>query len=196
MLHQRTTPAGTTAVEDPTTPTASAGHDVGDPRWIDDDGHVLDEVDLLWAGTAPDPTTPTVLAPVAATRRRHLGWGQVLILLAGATTFVFGIGAVGLGGLAGPVNDPVVRVFSYPHTPLLGLIQVAVGAVLVLTALARGGRWIAGPVGVATVAGGAVVLTDLEWVHTQLAAPQRFGWVPIAVGTVAYLGAMVPARRR
>jgi len=194
VLHQRTPSPGATAVEDCTAPTTSPGPDSGDARWIDDDGHVLDEVDLLWTPAAPDPTATVPSAP--ATPRRRLTVGQLLIVLAGATALVFGIGAVGLGGLAGPVTDPVVRVFSFAHTPLLGLIETAVGTVLVLTGLVRGGRWIAGPVGVAVVAGGAVVFTGLDWVQTQLAAPQRFGWVPVIVGSVAYLGAMVPARRR
>jgi hypothetical protein len=203
MVQQQTPGTGTIAVE-PDRPATTPDQAPTDPRAIGDDGRILGDDDLIWATPAtgitpiaaptsatPTPTSITTDAPVG---RRQYTWGQVLIVLAGATALVFGIGAVGLGGLAGPVTAPVVDVFSFDHTPLLGLIEIAVGAVLVLTGLVRGGRWIAGPVGVATVVGGALVIAELEWVQTELAAQQRFGWVPVIVGTVAYLGAMVPAK--
>jgi hypothetical protein len=119
----------------------------------------------------------------------------VLILLAGVASLVFGVGAVMLGGLAGSVTEPVVQVLSYDHTPLLGLIEVGAGVVLVICAFVPGGRWIAGPVGVAAIVGGALIVAELDWIQRNLAAEKRFGWVAIAIGAVAYLGAMVPTRR-
>lgn len=172
-------------------------HVPDDPRRIKDDGTLVSDDDLIWGHQSSGTTSP--VAPVAAeavSRRRSYSWGQVLILLAGATSLVFGIGAVALAGLAGPVTEPVVEVFTFDHTPLLGLIEIAVGAVLVLAGLVRGGRWVAGPVGVAVIVGGALILAELDWTQTELAAEQRFGWVPIAVGAAAYLGAMVPTRKR
>ena len=53
--------------------------------------------------------------------------GRLLILLAGVASLVFGIGAVVLAGLAGSVTEPVVQVFGFDHTPLLGLIEIATG---------------------------------------------------------------------
>lgn len=197
MVHERTTSPGNTAVEDRDHSTTTTPDEApADPRVIGDDGRILDIDDLIWATAAPAETTSVAAQGDTAPTRVGYTWGQVLIVLAGATALVFGIGAVGLGGLAGPVTAPVVDVFSFTHTPLLGLIEIAVGAVLVLTGLVRGGRWIAGPVGVATVVGGALVIAELDWVQTELAAPQRFGWVAVIVGTAAYLGAMVPAKRR
>jgi hypothetical protein len=63
-------------------------------------------------------------------------------------------------------------------------------------AFVPGGRWIAGPVGVAAIVGGALIVAELEWTKTWLAAEQRFGWVAIGIGAVAYLGAMVPTKKR
>jgi len=144
-----------------------------------------------------DPTTTDEPVAVAATTSRWaLSWGQVLIVLAGLVSLVFGIGAVALAGLAGSVTAPVVDVFTYAHTPLLGLIEIGVGVVLVLAGFIPGGRWVAGPVAVGTIVGGALVVAQLDWIQTHLAAEQRFGWVVIAVGSVGYFGAMAPARKR
>jgi hypothetical protein len=168
-----------------------------DPRWIQDDGTLVSGDALIWGHQSSGTTSPG--APVAAeavSGRRSYSWGQVLIMLAGATSLVFGIGAVALAGLAGPVTEPVVEVFTFDHTPLLGLLEIAAGAVLVLAGLVRGGRWVAGPIGVAAIVGGALILAELDWTQTDLAAEQRFGWVPISVGAAAYLGAMVPTKKR
>jgi hypothetical protein len=168
-----------------------------DPRRISDDGTIIDDDSLIWAQTART-TVQGDVSPWADTRpaRRGHTWGQGLILVAGLASLVFGVGAVALGGLAGPVTTPVVEVFTYRHTPLLGLIEIGVGVVLVLAALVPGGRWIAGPVGVGLVVAGALVINEMDWIRTELAAERRFGAVPIIVGTITYLGAMVPGKRR
>jgi hypothetical protein len=204
MLRHRSPDHGNTAVKDrerspAEAPAPSPAPSAPQPRSIgDDDWLIDDDTQVVWA-TPPANDVKTVAAtPTVATTRpaREYTWGQVLVLLAGAAALVFGIGAVALGGLAGSVTAPVVEVFTFDHTPLLGLIELAVGAVLVLTGLVRGGRWIAGPVGVATVVGGALVFAEVEWAQTELAADQPFGWVPVIVGSVAFLGAMVPAKKR
>jgi hypothetical protein len=162
-----------------------------------DDVHPVDVeapslADPIWA-------TPSSAAPASVSAektRRPLSWGQVLIFLAGAAALVFGFGAVILGGLAGSVTAPVVQVFTFDHTPLLGLIETGAGVVLIVCAIIPGGRWIAGPIGVAAIVGGALVIAQLDWVQVNLAAERRFGWVPILIGSVAYLGAMVPTPKR
>jgi hypothetical protein len=178
------------------------GHAVVDPASSDDRQQVRADpvpigTDTTWARPWSDasPTAVPVAAP-PVTSRRTVTWGQVLIVLAGLASLVFGFGAVALGGLAGSVTAPIVQVFTYDHTPLLGLIEIGAGVVLVLGALIRGGRWIAGPVGVAAIVGGALIVAELEWTQTKLAAEQRFGWVAIAIGSVAYVGAMVPTKKR
>jgi hypothetical protein len=151
--------------------------------------------DTTWAHPTSE-LTPAEVPAERAKRRWLASWGQVLILLSGVASLVFGVGAVMLGGLAGSVTEPVVQVLSYDHTPLLGLIEVGVGVVLVVCAFIPGGRWIAGPVGVAAIVGGALIVAELDWIQRNLAAERRFGWVAIAIGAVAYLGAMVPTKKR
>ena len=173
------------------------------PPAIDTGGNdtapTFEPVPLATEPTWGRPTTE-VAAPVVTIERvkawRIATWGQVLVLLAGVACLVFGVGAVMLGGLAGSVTAPVVQVFTYDHTPLLGLIETGAGVVLVLCAFIPGGRWIAGPVGVATIVGGALIVAQLDWIQRNLAAEQRFGWIAIGVGAAAYLGAMVPTKQR
>jgi MFS family permease len=176
------------SVEEPTT---------DDPRRIRDDGTVAPEQE------PPPPPRTTATIPATepeATRpvktRRRFTWGQALILLAGVTSLVFGLGAIALAGLAGSITDPVVDVFGFSHTPLLGVIEVGVGVVLILAALIPGGRWVAALVGGGAIAGGALILAEYEWTQTELAAEQRFGWVAIGIGAAAYIGAMVPTKKR
>jgi hypothetical protein len=200
VLRNRNRTEGNTAVDDgyeDSDVTDDRYQPPADPRQIGDEGTILGGDALIWAD---QPSGVGLTAePSAAKRmptRRTYSWGQALILLAGAASLVFGVGAVALAGLAGPVTEPVVEVFTFDHTPLLGLIEIAAGTVLVLAGLVRGGRWVAGPVGVAAIVGGALVLAELDWTRTELAAERRFGWVPIIIGTAAYLGAMVPPKKR
>ena len=169
-----------------------------DPRQIRDDGTLAVEDDTTpTPAAAPVVTTTTRADEVAPARvKRRFTWGQALILLAGIASLVFGIGAIALAGLAGSITEPVVQVFTFDHTPLLGVIEVGAGVVLVLAALIPGGRWVAGLIGGGAIAGGALILAEYEWTQTELAAEERFGWVAIAIGAAAYIGAMVPTRRR
>jgi hypothetical protein len=156
-----------------------------DPRWLTEESTVPAE---------PEPTEPE--ATRAVKTRRRFTWGQVLILLAGVASLVFGIGSIALAGLAGSITEPIVDVLGFSHTPLLGVIEVGAGVVLILAALVPGGRWVAALVGGGAIAGGALILAEYDWTQTELAAEQRFGWVAIAIGATAYLGAMVPTRKR
>jgi hypothetical protein len=166
-----------------------------DPRQIRDDGTLAvdDEVTRM---PAPAPVVPTTDEVAPASTKRRFTWGQVLILLAGVAALVFGIGAIALAGLAGSITEPVVQVFGFDHTPLLGVIEFGVGVVLILAALIRGGRWVAGLIGGGAIAGGALILAEYDWTQTELAAEKDFGWVAIAIGAAAYIGAMVPTPRR
>jgi hypothetical protein len=165
-----------------------------DPRRIGDDGTLAPEQEPPPAAVVP-ATQPEAPPPVTTTRRGFT-WGQALIILAGLASLVFGIGAVALAGLAGSITEPVVNVFGFSHTPLLGVIEIGAGVVLILAALIPGGRWVAGLIGGGAIAGGALILAEYDWTQTELAAEKDFGWVAIAIGAVAYIGAMVPTKRR
>jgi len=122
--------------------------------------------------------------------------GQILVILAGVASLVLGIMAVARTGLDGSLSDPVKPVFGWNHTALLGLIEIGAGAVMVLSGLRAGSRWLGGLVGVAAIVGGALILGGLDWTVTHLGAEKDFGWVAIVIGAVAVLGALIPRVRR
>jgi hypothetical protein len=166
-----------------------------DPRRIRDDGTIGFEQEPPPPPRAEVPPTEPAPTRTVKTRRRFT-WGQALILLAGVASLVFGIAAIALAGLAGSITEPVVNVFGFDHTPLLGVIEVGAGVVLILAALIPGGRWVAALVGGGAIAGGALILAEYEWTQTELAAEKEFGWVAIGIGAAAYIGAMVPTKKR
>ena len=122
--------------------------------------------------------------------------GQILIVLAGAASLALGIAAVATTGLDGPLSQPVDEVLGWNHTALLGIIEIAAGAVMILSGLRAGARWLGGLVGLAAIVGGALVLGRLDWTMNELGAERDFGWVAIGIGAVAVIGAAIPRVRR
>ncbi len=122
--------------------------------------------------------------------------GQILIVLAGAASLALGIAAVAATGLDGPLSQPVEQVLGWNHTALLGIIEIAAGAVMILSGLRAGARWIGGLVGLAAIVGGALILGRLDWTMNELGAERDFGWVAIGIGAVAVVGAAIPRVRR
>ena len=122
--------------------------------------------------------------------------GQILLVLAGAASLALGIAAVAVTGLSGPLSEPVDEVLGWNHTALLGLIEIGAGVVMILSGLRAGARWIGGFVGLAAIVGGALILGRLDWTMNELGAERNFGWVAIAIGAVAVIGAAIPRVRR
>jgi hypothetical protein len=122
--------------------------------------------------------------------------GQILLVLAGVASLALGIAAVAVTGLSGPLSEPVDEVLGWNHTALLGLIEIGAGVVMILSGLRAGARWIGGLVGLAAIVGGALILGRLDWTMNELGAERSFGWVAIAIGAVAVIGAAIPRVRR
>jgi hypothetical protein len=122
--------------------------------------------------------------------------GQILIVLAGAAALALGIVAVARTGLDGPLSEPTAEVLGWNHTALLGLIEIGAGAVMILSGLRAGARWLGGLVGIAAIVGGALILGQLDWTVDELGAERSFGWVAIVIGAVAVIGAAIPRVRR
>ncbi len=122
--------------------------------------------------------------------------GQILIVLAGAAALALGVVAVARTGLEAPLSEPVEPVLGWDHTALLGLIEIGAGALMILSGLRAGARWIGGLVGIAAIVGGALILGRFDWAMTELGAERDFGWVAIAIGAVAVVGAAIPRVRR
>jgi hypothetical protein len=185
-------PFGEARVDDPadtavtTAPADPRRWDGPDDRWDDDQ-----------RDAAVERTTParTVVADDTVTER-GASPGQLLVVLAGAASLALGIAAVVRTGLDGPLSEPTTTVLWWDHTALLGLIEIGAGALMLLSGLRAGARWIGGLVGLAAIVGGALILGELDWTVDRLGAERDFGWVAIGIGAAAVIGAAIPRVRR
>jgi len=136
--------------------------------------------------TAGEETVETV--------RQRFDVASMLAVAAGVG--LVGIGAVALvrAGVDGSWYGPVVRVVGIDHTPLLGAVEVGVGALLVLAGLA-GARVLAAFVALVAGVGAAIAAVEPDLVDRELAL-QR-GWATaLAVGGVLLALILVMARGR
>jgi hypothetical protein len=122
--------------------------------------------------------------------RRVWSPAQVIVLAAGVLFLVFGAIAVINAGLTEPLTEPVVRVFGFDHTALLGVFELCAGALLVLSALA-GSRTLSVVLSVLLVVGGVMILAEEDWTMTHLTGQSEFGWVPVISGGVCLLALML-----
>jgi hypothetical protein len=177
--------------------------DVPDDRWE----HGRDDVPTTVQSVDDDRATPTDEVPATAyvaeetVTERGFSPGQLLIALAGACALALGIVAVARTGLERPLSDPVEPVLGWDHTALLGLFEIGAGALMLLSSLRAGARWLGGLVGLAAIAGGVLIVAELDdgvdrWIAEELGAERAFGWVAIAIGAAAVLGALIPRVRR
>jgi lysylphosphatidylglycerol synthetase-like protein (DUF2156 family) len=128
------------------------------------------------------------------TVRHRWDVGSVLATAAGVALIV--IGAVAL--VRAEINEtwyqPVVEVAGLSHTPLLGAIEVGVGALLVLTGLA-GARTAAAFVALVAGVAAAVVALEPDLVDSELALER--GWATaLAIAGVALALVLVMSRGR
>ena len=180
--------------------------DIPDDRWDDDhrDDRFSDSAptaELVTARTDVVPISPTHVVEEETVVERGWSPGQLLIALAGMCALAIGIVALVRTGLDAPLSTPIAPVMGWDHTALLGLFEIGAGAVLLLASVRPGLRWLGGLCGLAMIAGGVLIVADLDsdverWIADELAAERTFGWVVIATGAVAVVGALVPRVRR
>ena len=177
-------------------------------RELDDDGHRGEwtpndeEAGRHERMVAIDDDRPVVVEerpdleePVEVVRKRSFSVGQLLAMIAGAALVALGVTALVQTGVDTPLSEPVEPVLGWDHTPLLGIIEIAAGALLIVFALRPGGRWLVAIVGAALIVGGGLILAEMDWAVDELGAEQEFGWVAIAAGAVAVLAAILTPRR-
>ena len=174
-------------------PTDPRRWDIPDDRWERTDEPPVTRTDRL--EQVPAAVHEDVVHEDVITER-GFSPGQILVALAGLAALALGIVAVARTGLEAPLSDPVEPVLGFDHSALLGLVEIGAGAVMLLASLRAGARWLGGLVGLAAIVGGILVLGELDWTVDELGAEPDFGWVAIAIGAVALLGAAIPRVRR
>jgi hypothetical protein len=119
----------------------------------------------------------------------------------GVAAVVFGIVALAKTGIHGDeLRTPHREVWSFDHTPLLGVVEIGFGVVLILASVsAAGSRVFMALLGVVAVAFGVLIVAD-AWpvrMHRWFGVHDRNGWLfVIAGGVVVVAGLLLPTFSR
>lgn len=118
--------------------------------------------------------------------------GQLMVLVPGVALVVSGTVTLAKTGIHKDLATPIVSVWGHTHTPWLGIVELAVGLVLV----GFGASWVARQgalvVGVLLAVAGVLVLADPNYAPNALAVQSGYGWIPLAAGVVVSVGALLP----
>lgn len=131
------------------------------------------------------------------TSEARVAWSpaQIIGLIVGIGFTVLGIAAVARTGFdTDHIYTPHETVWSFPHSPLLGVSEIGFGVLMVLSAVVPGGwRSLMTLLGAIAVALGIAVLVDAapSRLNDWLAVTDRSGWFFTAVGAVVVLAAIL-----
>ena len=137
------------------------------------------------------PVGAAVIARQATTRRFYAD--AIVAAVVGLVMLVVGLLVVVRAGLGGDLREPVVQVLGFSHTAILGLVEAALGAVLLVSGAtsSRSGAVFFGAI--AGIAGfiGAVQTASFA---RSLALETSMAWWVCVVGAVVALTALVAPR--
>jgi hypothetical protein len=118
--------------------------------------------------------------------------GQFMVVGSGVVFAIYGIIALIDAGIDSNLAEPVVTVWGHTHTAWLGIIELAVGVVLIGLGTSIISRRSAVVLGVLLIAAGIICLAIPEDLPEELAIDAGYGWWPLALGVVATVGALLP----
>jgi hypothetical protein len=125
---------------------------------------------------------------VSIDRRWQFSVATFLGIIAGAVLIILGVVAIARGDLKGSINDPVVGVAGWDHTPLLGLIEIAAGIFLLLSAFAAGAEMFFGAF---IAVFGIIALVEPKVLSDNLEIASSLAWVFIALGAIPAAAAAI-----
>jgi hypothetical protein len=138
-------------------------------------------------------------APVAQTYERdnrsvvwsrHISPVAIMSLIAGAIFLIVGVVALLRGDMQGSLTDPMVKVAGLDHTPALGLIEIAIGVILMLGGADRSRSTIIF-MGSALVVFGIILVIQSDSLHDDLGVTAAHGWWAVLIGAILLLGAFL-----
>ena len=128
----------------------------------------------------------------AATGYSGNGAGRSLTLVAGvlggAVLVIMGVLALVRGDVQGSWNGPIVLVNGWPHSSLLGVLELIAGAALIIVALSPSSELVVGAI---IAAFGVVALLEPQVLDDSLSIDPSHAWLIIAIGGVAVLGSAI-----
>ena len=148
------------------------------------------------------PAQPVIvqqqLQPIQPVRRVRTSWGlyrawdSIVVGVIGTALLLIGLIALVRAGTDGPWDQPVVEVLGFTHTAILGIIEIAFGVCLLLSAvtLSRAGATFFG----ALLGIGAFVgAVQTESFKRTLALESSFAWwLVFAAIVILVVSAIVP----
>jgi hypothetical protein len=148
-----------------------------------------------------DPTGGRVVVrePLAPSRQVRTAYTSrfapdaVIAALVGLAGLLTGLIAVIRGGFDGPMSEPVIKVLGFTHTTTLGLVEIALGAALLISGAtrSRSGAVLFGSVlGIAGFVG-AVQSTSF---HRSLALQSSMAWLAVLAALAVVLSALLLPR--
>jgi len=135
----------------------------------------------------------TVHTSVATSSRRRLAFDSFIVGLIGLALTIVGLIAVTRGGFDGPMYQPVVSVLGFTHTTALGLIEVALGVMLLISAAATS-RSAAVFFGLVLGVGGIVGAVQTDSFRRSLALESGFAWLIVVASAVVVLVSLLIPR--
>lgn len=118
--------------------------------------------------------------------------GQVMVAGAGALFAISGVMTLIRTGIHSDLSQPVVQMWGHAHSPWLGIIEFVVGLVLIGLGTSLWGRRSSVVLGVLLIAVGVFALASPGNLPKELAIDSTYGWIPLALGVVATVGALMP----
>jgi hypothetical protein len=139
---------------------------------------------------------PTTVATAGSVRRAYnarFAPDAIIASIVGLVILVVGLIAIVRGGFDGPMSDPVVEVLGFTHTTTLGLIEIVLGAALLIsgaTSSRSGAIFFGALLGI----GGFVGAVQTESFDTSLALESSMAWLMVVAAVVVVLSALLMPR--
>ncbi|MBI4936520.1 MAG: hypothetical protein HY828_21800 [Actinobacteria bacterium] len=143
------------------------------------------------AGTAAEVGVP--VAHVRTSSSARFAPDALIAAGVGLVLIVIGLIVITRGGFSGSMSDPVVEVLGFRHTTTLGLIEIAIGALLLIAGASRS-RALATFGGLVLVVAGFVGAVQTESFATNLALESSVGWWAVVAGAVVVIASLVLPR--
>ena len=142
---------------------------------------------------APVAVVPASAGQVQRAYNSRFAPDAIIAAIVGLVLLVVGLIAIIRGGFDGPMSDPVVEVMGFTHTTTLGLIEIILGAALLISG-ATSSRSGAVFFGVLLGIGGFVGAVQSESFDTSLALESSMAWLAVAAAVVVVLSALMMPR--
>lgn len=150
-------------------------------------------VEVPGEGQIVVPAGPVAGGQVQRAYASRFAPDAIIAALVGLVILVTGLIAIIRGGFDGPMSDPVIKVLGFTHTTTLGLIEIGIGAALLISGAtrSRSGEVLFGSaLGIA----GFVGAVQTKSFDTSLALKSSMAWLAVLAGVVVVLAALMLPR--